>query len=173
MQNICLIVFSCGYVKILQPVAICTVIFVTMEKPSSVRSLKTNSSYTPAEASHLLRPVCVISHVFQLNGALCFVRPCVHPPLCSTPSDLQPPVSLPHSSCWTPSLLLHVCLIGTSVSLSLSLLLIVLVYWCKLRDLKPGMSEVIVDNNKRASFHNCTQQHTFKARPGVFFKPFS
>ena len=28
-KYICLIVFSCGYVKILQPVAICTVIFVT------------------------------------------------------------------------------------------------------------------------------------------------
>ena len=29
VQNRCLIVFPCGYVKILQPVAICTVIFVT------------------------------------------------------------------------------------------------------------------------------------------------
>ena len=29
VQNICLIMFPCGYVKILQPVAICTVIFVT------------------------------------------------------------------------------------------------------------------------------------------------
>ena len=30
VQNRCLIVFPCGYVKILQPVAICTVIFVTL-----------------------------------------------------------------------------------------------------------------------------------------------
>ena len=30
VQNICLIMFPCGYVKILQPVAICTVIFVTV-----------------------------------------------------------------------------------------------------------------------------------------------
>ena len=28
-KYICLIMFPCGYVKILQPVAICTVIFVT------------------------------------------------------------------------------------------------------------------------------------------------
>ena len=32
VQNRCLIVFPCGYVKILQPVAICTVIFVTISK---------------------------------------------------------------------------------------------------------------------------------------------
>ena len=32
VQNICLIIFPCGYVKILQPVAICTVIFVTIIK---------------------------------------------------------------------------------------------------------------------------------------------
>ena len=30
-KYICLITFPCGYVKILQPVAICTVIFVTIE----------------------------------------------------------------------------------------------------------------------------------------------
>ena len=33
VQNICLIMFPCGYVKILQPVAICTVIFVTPPPP--------------------------------------------------------------------------------------------------------------------------------------------
>ena len=34
-KYICLITFPCGYVKILQPVAICTVIFVTVLRLSS------------------------------------------------------------------------------------------------------------------------------------------
>ena len=38
VQNRCLIVFPCGYVKILQPVAICTVIFVTKSYIESVLS---------------------------------------------------------------------------------------------------------------------------------------
>ena len=36
VQNICLIMFPCGYVKILQPVAICTVIFVTIQGSPTV-----------------------------------------------------------------------------------------------------------------------------------------
>ena len=39
VQNRCLIMFPCGYVKILQPVAICTVIFVTPTNPFSYGSM--------------------------------------------------------------------------------------------------------------------------------------
>ena len=47
VQNICLIMFPCGYVKILQPVAICTVIFVTFPPWSSQMTiiLITNAMY--------------------------------------------------------------------------------------------------------------------------------
>ena len=47
VQNRCLIVFPCGYVKILQPVAICTVIFVTFPPWSSQMTiiLITNALY--------------------------------------------------------------------------------------------------------------------------------
>ena len=47
VQNRCLIMFPCGYVKILQPVAICTVIFVTFPPWSSQMTiiLITNAMY--------------------------------------------------------------------------------------------------------------------------------